>query len=181
MKDYYFEAVEVCPHCDAENIYPMFNTEVDGFVTTCKYCGKEIFLCDECQHTILEDGEVHNCDWCQTECGGKCHRGETINNTVFKYDVECFERELLVVYPNGFDGYRLDVFNLLNDAYDKWHSVEDIEDDDERQYVQYCCLEEFMVGELSKQFPEWIRWKSEYYGNDEEEKDDAKWIINGNK
>lgn len=73
----YFEAVEVCPHCDSENVYPMWNTEVSGFVAVCKTCGKEIFLCDECQHTILKDGEVHNCDWCRIECGGKCHRGIT--------------------------------------------------------------------------------------------------------
>lgn len=73
----YYEAVEVCPHCDSENVYPMWDTEVSGFVAVCKYCGKEIFLCDECRHTILEDGEVHDCDWCKTECGGKCHRGCT--------------------------------------------------------------------------------------------------------
>lgn len=75
--NYYYEAVEVCPHCDSENIYPMWNTEESGFVAVCKHCGKEIFLCDECQHTILQDGEVHDCDWCKTECGGKCHRGCT--------------------------------------------------------------------------------------------------------
>lgn len=73
----YFEAVEVCPHCMSENVYPMWDTEVSGFVAVCKTCGKEIFLCDECQHTIEEDGEVHECDWCQTKCGGKCHRGCT--------------------------------------------------------------------------------------------------------
>ena len=76
-EDMYFEAVEVCPHCDSENVYPMWDTEVSGFVAVCKTCGKEIFLCDECQHTILQDGEVHDCDWCKTECGGKCHRGCT--------------------------------------------------------------------------------------------------------
>ena len=76
-EDGYFEAVEVCPHCGNENVYPMWDTEVSGFVAVCKHCGKEIFLCDECQHTILEDGEVHDCDWCQIECGGKCHRGCT--------------------------------------------------------------------------------------------------------
>ena len=79
MNNTYYEAVEVCPHCDSENVYPMWNTEVSGFVAVCKTCGKEIFLCDECQHTILQDGEVHDCDWCQTECGGKCHRGCTKN------------------------------------------------------------------------------------------------------
>lgn len=74
---YYYEAVEVCPHCMSENIYPMWDTEVLGFVALCKYCGKEIFLCDECLHTIEQDGEPHDCDWCETECGGMCHRGET--------------------------------------------------------------------------------------------------------
>lgn len=73
----YFEAVEVCPHCDSENVYPMWDTEVSGFVAVCKYCGKEIFLCDECQHTVCEDGEVHECDWRGTKCGGQCHRGIT--------------------------------------------------------------------------------------------------------
>lgn len=75
--NYYYEAVEVCPHCMSENTYPMWDTEVSGFVAVCKTCGKEIMLCDECQHTILQDGEVHDCDWCKTECGGKCHRGCT--------------------------------------------------------------------------------------------------------
>lgn len=73
----YFEAVEVCPHCNAENVYPMWDTEVNGFVASCKGCRAEILLCDECMHTICEDGEVHDCDWRQTECGGQCHRGET--------------------------------------------------------------------------------------------------------
>jgi hypothetical protein len=77
VEDGYFEAVEVCPHCDSENVYPMWDTEVSGFVAVCKTCGKEIFLCDECQHTVCEDGEPHDCDWCRTECGGKCHRGRT--------------------------------------------------------------------------------------------------------
>lgn len=77
MDNIYYEAVEVCPHCDSENVYPMWDTEVYGFVAVCKTCGKEIFLCDECMHTILYDGEIHNCDWCKIECGGKCHRGTT--------------------------------------------------------------------------------------------------------
>ena len=75
--DYYHEAVEVCPHCDSENVYPMWNTEESGFVAVCKHCGKEIFLCDECFHT--DDNPNMNCDWCKTECGGKCFRGITKN------------------------------------------------------------------------------------------------------
>lgn len=75
MENNYFEAVEICPHCEHENIYPMWNTETSGFVAVCKHCGKEIMLCDEC---LGSDG-VSDCDWCMTECGGKCHRGITRN------------------------------------------------------------------------------------------------------
>lgn len=75
MTNNYFEAIEVCPHCMSENIYEMWNTEKDGYVARCKHCGKEIFLCDECLHS--EDNEEQKCDWCETECGGKCFRGVT--------------------------------------------------------------------------------------------------------
>lgn len=73
--DYYFEAVEYCPYCESENTYPMWDVDVKGFVAICNYCGKEILLCDECRHS--EDNEGMNCNWCETECGGKCFRGTT--------------------------------------------------------------------------------------------------------
>lgn len=75
---YYFEAVEVCPHCGSENTYPMWDVDVKGFVAVCLHCGKEILLCDECIHH--EDGlneDCCGCDWCDTGCGGKCFRGAT--------------------------------------------------------------------------------------------------------
>ena len=71
----YYEAVEMCPHCETENVYPMLDVEEKGFVAVCKTCGKEIFLCDECMHS--EDNLCMNCDWRKTECGGKCFRGTT--------------------------------------------------------------------------------------------------------
>lgn len=73
MNDNYFTQIEVCPHCMNENEYPMWDTETSGFITTCKHCGKEIFLCDACRHT--EDNPFRHCDWHETECGGKCFRG----------------------------------------------------------------------------------------------------------
>ena len=73
--NYYFEAVETCPHCDSENVYPMWDVSVKGYIAACEHCGKEIFLCDECMHT--EDNESMSCDWCKTDCGGKCFRGKT--------------------------------------------------------------------------------------------------------
>ena len=44
-----WECVEVCPHCDSENIL-QWNTEIQGFVAKCQHCGKKMMLCDECQH-----------------------------------------------------------------------------------------------------------------------------------
>ena len=74
----YFEAVEMCPHCGKESVYPMWNVDEKGFVAICEHCGKEILLCDECMHH--EDGLNENacgCNWRETECGGKCFRGTT--------------------------------------------------------------------------------------------------------
>lgn len=173
----YYEAIEVCPHCGSENIYPMFNTEVSGFITKCKYCEEEILLCDECQHTILQDGEVHNCDWCETRFGGKCHRGETKNSEIISVEIECFNRTLLIKYPKEFRNKLHEIREILNQAYDKWHAVEDIKDEEEREYVFNACLEEFMVEELSKKYPEWIKWKSTSYDDDESDMNDC-WIIN---
>ena len=82
--EYCFEAVEVCPHCGAENVYPLWNVNEQGFVAECKHCNEEILLCDECIHH--EDGLNENCcrcDWYETEIGGKCFRGET-NEQRFK-------------------------------------------------------------------------------------------------
>ena len=73
MENNYFEAVEMCCHCMSENTYPMWDVDTMGYVTTCKYCGTKIFLCDECLHA--EDNPNRKCDWTQTERGGRCFRG----------------------------------------------------------------------------------------------------------
>lgn len=77
MANEYYEAVEVCPHCEKENIFPMWDVTVSGFKVVCQHCGEEIMLCDECQHTEDEDGYTVNCDWCKSDLGGECCRGYT--------------------------------------------------------------------------------------------------------
>ena len=44
------EAVEVCPFCEQENVYPNWDVEKQGYVARCHHCGKLIMLCDECMH-----------------------------------------------------------------------------------------------------------------------------------
>ena len=73
----YLEAVEMCPHCDNENVFAGWDVNIKGYIAICKHCGKEIMLCDECMNA--EDNEGMSCDWCPTECGGKCWRGTTKN------------------------------------------------------------------------------------------------------
>ena len=90
-----YEVVEVCPHCMGENIM-QWNTEEMGFVARCGHCGEKMMLCDECLHTILEDGEPHDCDWCD-DCNGVCHRDTSLVTleTYGKYDKEKDEHHIL--------------------------------------------------------------------------------------
>lgn len=75
---HYYEAIEMCPHCGNESVYPMWDVNVKGYVAICNHCGKEIMLCDECIHAEDElNAHCMGCDWRKTECGGKCFRGET--------------------------------------------------------------------------------------------------------
>lgn len=67
------EAVEMCPHCMSENVFPDYDTKKDGYKVRCQHCGEEIMLCDECQHS----DDYRPCDWRETSTGGKCYRGTT--------------------------------------------------------------------------------------------------------
>lgn len=69
------EVVELCPHCEKENVYTGWNTETDGFVAVCSNCGNQIFLCSEC----LNESKHGHCNWIKTECGSSCYRGETVD------------------------------------------------------------------------------------------------------
>ena len=71
---FYTEAVEVCPYCMSENVYPNWDVEKQGYIAKCKHCNEQIFLCDECLHA--EDNPGQKCDWYETEFGGECFRGK---------------------------------------------------------------------------------------------------------
>lgn len=71
---WYTEGVEVCPYCEKENIFPLWDTETQGYVAVCQHCGKQIMLCDFC----VNADDYCGCNWHETKCGVKCFRGETI-------------------------------------------------------------------------------------------------------
>ena len=55
------EAVETCPCCGSENVYPDWQAEKQGYVAVCENCGVEIMLCNECLHA--DDNQARRCDW----------------------------------------------------------------------------------------------------------------------
>lgn len=74
------EAIELCPWCGSENIFPHFNLKRDGYIAICQYCGEELMLCDECYH--CKDSGYGRCDWHQkvnddNSFEGHCFRGVT--------------------------------------------------------------------------------------------------------
>ncbi len=79
------EVVEMCPHCETENVYPGYEVEKNGYKVICKNCGREIMLCNECLHDI---SGLRCCDWrrkiyyrgkTQFQEIGICFRGITHN------------------------------------------------------------------------------------------------------
>ena len=74
MKKVEIEQVESCPFCEAESTYPNYDPEKKGYITRCKTCGCEIFLCDACQHA--KDNPGGKCDWHSEGGQSVCFRGK---------------------------------------------------------------------------------------------------------
>lgn len=71
------EIAEVCPHCDYENNI-VWDVEEQGYVITCKGCGKKMMLCSMCGH-YDENTETWETDICDQHVKGNtcfCHRGK---------------------------------------------------------------------------------------------------------
>ena len=91
---------------------------------------------------------------------------------IIEYEVECFERVLVIKCPNSYAEHIGKIKHILNKAYFDWHSPENIEDPEEREWVENdACCEEYMMDKVSDVYPELNEgsWDSFYYGNDEDE------------
>lgn len=91
---------------------------------------------------------------------------------IIEYNVECFERTLVVKCDNTYVEHEKEILRILDKAYDVWHSPEDIEDPEEREWVENdACCEEYMMSKLTEAYPELNEclWDSFYYGDDENE------------
>ena len=90
---------------------------------------------------------------------------------IIEYDVECFERTLVIKCPNNYAEDEKNIKHILDKAYYEWHSPEDIEDPVEQKIVNDSCCEEHMMSRLGDVYPG-LRgdvWDTFYYGDDENE------------
>ena len=77
---------------------------------------------------------------------------------IIRYWVNCFERELCIEWKDGYKEFENEILETLDDAYCTWNSTEDIEDTEERIFVENSCCEEFMMEKLSEIYNMWDAW-----------------------
>lgn len=86
-----------------------------------------------------------------------------------EYDVACFERTLKIKFSKGSNIYKDKIWEALDKYYDRWNHIGEIEDPEERDYVECMCLEEYMVEEVCEEFDLTVEeWDSIPYGEDYE-------------
>ena len=91
---------------------------------------------------------------------------------IIEYNVECFERTLVIKCDNIYAAHEKQIQRILDKAYYAWHSPEDIEDPEEREWVENdACCEEYMMSKVQEIYPDLDEdsWDSFYYGDDEYE------------
>ena len=91
---------------------------------------------------------------------------------IIEYEVECFERTLVIKCDNSYAEHVRKIKMILDKAYYAWHSPENIEDPEERDWVENeACCEEYMMSKVQEIYPELdeASWDTFYYGNDEDE------------
>ena len=91
---------------------------------------------------------------------------------IIEYEVECFERTLVIKCNNSYAEHERKIKHILDKAYYAWHSPEDIEDPEERDWVENdACCEEYMMSKVQEIYPDLNEnsWDTFYYGNDEDE------------
>lgn len=151
------EVAEYCSECENEVIL-QWDTEADGFETICPYCGTKLMLCDECSHTVTQDGEPHICDWnAENE---RCHRCKSRfqdkdNAKVMRNKIQelAYQRYKL----SWCISHGVTISDIAKVCRDYWHNVEEYcIDESLEDYIEatgfaggqiWACKEEFMMNE----------------------------------
>lgn len=82
---------------------------------------------------------------------------------IVKIDIDCYDRELLVMFDEKYSRDRDKIRDLMESAYDRWTHVSEIEDEDDYLYVHDSCCEEYIVECVEDAGYEILNWDSIEY------------------
>jgi hypothetical protein len=82
---------------------------------------------------------------------------------IVKIDIDCYDRELLVMFDEKYSRDRDKIRNLMESAYDRWTHVSEIEDEEDYLYVHDSCCEEYIVDRIENEGYEILNWDSIEY------------------
>lgn len=91
---------------------------------------------------------------------------------IIEYEVECFDRCLVIKCDKTYAEHKRKIERILDKAYYDWHSPENIENLEEREWVENeACCEEYMMDCVQAFYPELDNdsWDTFYYGYDKDE------------
>lgn len=71
---------------------------------------------------------------------------------IIEYDIACFERTLVIKFPDGYEHLKSEILAMLDDYYNEWQNSDEC-----------TCLEEYMMDRLSETYAVWTTWESIQY------------------
>ena len=87
---------------------------------------------------------------------------------IIEYNVHCFERTLIIKFPDGHESLKEDIVKMLDVFYDEWMNTGEITNPELRDFAESTCLEEYMVNRLSETYRKLEEWESIPYREDYE-------------
>ena len=82
---------------------------------------------------------------------------------IVKIDIDCYDRELLVMFDEKYSRDRDKIRDIMESAYDRWTHVSEIEDEEDYLYVHDSCCEEYIVECVENKGYEILNWDSIEY------------------
>ena len=84
---------------------------------------------------------------------------------IITYDISVFQRELQILFQDGYEHYKDEILEVLDDAYKRWNRPDLLLEDYDREYAENACCEEYMIDALETAGYTWIEeWASVNYG-----------------
>ena len=82
---------------------------------------------------------------------------------IVKIDIDCYEREMLVMLDDKYSRDREHIRDIMENAYDRWTHVSYIEDEEDYLYVHGSCCEEYIIACIEDEGYEILTWDSIEY------------------